>query len=96
MQDEEIGTFYLTDFLVRHFDRLIIKGLGLDRHPQLLPVYFGNYTRVVYLSQVPDAALDRKAAAAAARLGLPLEAVQTGLSGIEAFLLGPRAPAVAP
>lgn len=95
MQDKEIGTFYLTDFLVRHFDRLIIKGLGLDRHPHLLPVYFGNYTRVVFLSQVPDAALDRKAAAAAARLGLPLEAVQTGLSGIEAFLLGPRAPAVA-
>ncbi|MDQ0473821.1 DUF1638 domain-containing protein [Labrys wisconsinensis] len=86
MQDQEIGTFYLTDFLVRHFERFVIKGLGLDRHPELLPVYFGNYTRVVYLQQMPDPALTRKAEAAARRLGLRLELRQTGLGGVEAFL----------
>ena len=86
LQDEEIGTFYLTDFLVRHFERFIIKGLGLDRHPQLLPVYFGNYTRVVYLVQVPDPALEAKAAKAAARLGLPLKVRHTGLRGIGDFM----------
>ena len=48
---KEAGTFYLTDFLARHFDRLVIKGLGIDRHPELLPLYFGNYKRVVYLAQ---------------------------------------------
>ncbi|MDQ0390343.1 DUF1638 domain-containing protein [Labrys monachus] len=93
MQDEEIGTFYLTDFLVRHFDRFVIKGLGLDRHPQLLPVYFGNYRRVMVLVQFPDAALEEKARAAAERLGLPLVVHHTGLVGIEAFLK--KAPGVA-
>ena len=86
LQDEEIGTFYLTDFLVRHFERFVIKGLGLDRHPQLLPVYFGNYTRVIYLVQVPDPALEAKAAKAAARLNLPLTVRYTGLSGIAGFM----------
>jgi hypothetical protein len=86
MQDAEVGTFYLTDFLVRHFDRFVIKGLGLDRHPQLLPMYFGNYTRVVYLVQVPDPVLERKARAAAERIGLRLEVRHTGLSQIDRFL----------
>ena len=52
MADDEPGTFYLTDFLLRHFDRLVIRGLGLDRHPELAPQYFGNYRRLVYLAQV--------------------------------------------
>lgn len=86
MQDEEIGTFYLTDFLVRHFDRFVIKGLKLDIHPQLLPMYFGNYKRVMFLVQIPDKALEKKAAAAAARLGLSLEIHYTGLAGIEPFM----------
>ena len=51
LADDEPGSFYLTDFLVRHFDRLVIKGLGMDRLPQLIPVYFGNYKRLVYLAQ---------------------------------------------
>jgi len=51
LADEEPGSFYLTDFLVQHFERLVIWGLGLDRQPQLKPVYFGNYRRVVYLAQ---------------------------------------------
>lgn len=84
--EAEIGTFYLTDYLVRHFDRLIIKGLGLDRHPQLLPVYFGHYTRLLYLAQLPDEKLDLKARAAADRLGLKYERRVTGLEGVSGFL----------
>ena len=76
------------DFLVRHFDRFVIKGLKIDKHPQLLPLYFGNYKRVMFLVQVPDEALEKKAQAAAARLGLPLEVHYTGLAGIEPFLAG--------
>jgi hypothetical protein len=78
--------FYLTDYLVRHFESLVIKGLGLDRHPDLLPLYFGNYTRVVYLSQLPDARLERKAKAAALRLGLAYEHRPTGYGELAAFL----------
>jgi hypothetical protein len=55
LADAEPGTFYLTDFLAWHFERLILQGLGLDRHPELLPLYFGNYTRLVYLSQLDPA-----------------------------------------
>ena len=51
LADDEPGTFYLTDFLARHFDTLIIEGLGIDRHPELLPMYFGNYRRLIYLAQ---------------------------------------------
>ena len=73
MQDEEPGTFYLTDFLARQFDSLVMAGLGLDRHPELLPDYFGNYRRVVYLAQTDDAGLTARAQAAAGRLGLAFE-----------------------
>ncbi len=84
--EREIGTFYLTDYLVRHFDRLIWKGMGLDRYPQLLPTYFGHYTRLLYLAQIPDPALDAKAEAAAKKLGLRYERLDTGLQGIAPFL----------
>ena len=70
LHEEEPGTFYLTDFLVRKFDRLVVRGLGLDRHPELLPLYFGNYRRLVYLAQTDDPRSDRRGEAAAARLGL--------------------------
>jgi len=86
LNDEDPATFYLTDYLVRHFETLIIKGLGLDRYPQLLETYFGNYNRVVFLSQIPDPVLLKKAEEAARRLGLPLVARETGLGGIETFL----------
>jgi hypothetical protein len=69
LADEEPGTFYLTDFLVRNFDRLVIRGLGLDRHPELLSIYFGNYRRLVFLAQTDDAQLTARAEAAADRLG---------------------------
>jgi hypothetical protein len=78
LSEAEPGTFYLTDFLVRHFERLVIAGLGLDRHPELLGEYFRNYRRVVYLAQAPDAELSRAARAAAARLGLAFEERITG------------------
>ncbi len=66
----EPGTFYLTDFLVRHFDRLVRRGLGLDRHPELMGTYFKNYRRLVYLSQSEDPALEEQARAHAAYLDL--------------------------
>ena len=86
LSDAEPGTFYLTDFLVRHFDRLVIEGLGLDRHPELLPEYFRNYRRVVYLVQSADAALSNAARAAAARLGLAYEERRTGYGELASTL----------
>jgi hypothetical protein len=73
LHEEDPGTFYLTDFLVKHFDRLVWQGLGLDRWPQLRDDYFGNYRRLIYLSQVSSDVLVPKAMEAAARLGLAFE-----------------------
>jgi len=87
LQDEELGTFYLTDFLARNFERLVWRGLGLDRHPELLADYFGNYRRVVYLAQTDDAALDEAAQAGAARLGLAYERRHTGLGDLAASVV---------
>jgi hypothetical protein len=78
MQDQELGTFYLTDFLARQFETLVLAGLGLDRHPELMSDYFGSYRRLVYLAQTDDPALTRKAMAAADRLGLTFERRPTG------------------
>jgi hypothetical protein len=61
LADAEPGSFYLTDFLVRHFDRLVVKGLGMDRLPQLIPMYFGNYKRMVYLAQTDSETLQAMA-----------------------------------
>tara|TARA_R110000787_G_scaffold285461_6_gene401281 strand:+ start:19109 stop:19762 length:654 start_codon:yes stop_codon:yes gene_type:complete len=87
MHEDEIGTFYLTDYLVRFFDRLIIKGLGIDRHPELRDVYFGNYTRIMYLAQSDDDALDAQARAAAETLGLSYARRRTGYGGLSDFIL---------
>jgi hypothetical protein len=87
MHEAELGTFYLTDYLVRHFDRLIIKGLGLDRFPQLRDSYFGHYTRVMYIAQTPDDNLIAKAKQAAQKLGLAFAMKQTGY-GLMADFLG--------
>jgi hypothetical protein len=84
--EAEPGCFYLTDFLVRHFQRLVIQGLGLDRHPELLPLYFGNYTKLVYMAQTADPDHERKAKAAALRLGLAYEQRTTGYGGLADFL----------
>jgi len=82
----EPGTFYLTDYLARHFDRLIIEGLGIDRHPQLLDDYFGNYRRLVYLAQIDDPELDARAEAAAAHLGLVFKRRKTGYGELAGFI----------
>ncbi|MDP3263878.1 MAG: DUF1638 domain-containing protein [Tabrizicola sp.] len=76
--DTEFTAFYLTDFLVRQFDAFVWKPMGLDRHPQLRDMYFGNYTKLVYQAQVNDPALDAKAEDCARRLGLAYERRFTG------------------
>ncbi|MFO1072936.1 MAG: DUF1638 domain-containing protein [Geminicoccaceae bacterium] len=86
LSEAEPGTFYLTDFLVRQFDTLVIEGLGIDRHPELLPLYFGNYRRLLYLAQTDDPALDAQAEAAARRLGLAFERRFTGLGELGRFV----------
>jgi len=90
LADREPGTFYLTDFLARQFDRLVFRGLGLDRHPTLRDAYFGNYRRLVYLAQTEDAELDARARRAAERLGLEYERRITGIDGLRAALAGQR------
>ena len=73
MADEALGTFYLTDFLAQHFERLIIKGMKLDQYPELKPMMFGNYTRLVYLSQTHNEKLHSAAQKAADYLGVAYE-----------------------
>ncbi|MEZ5279850.1 MAG: DUF1638 domain-containing protein [Acidimicrobiales bacterium] len=85
---DEPGTFYLTDFLALNFDTLVWRGLGLDRHGELLDMMFGNYRRVVLLTQTSAAKVIERARAASQRLGLPLEIVTTGYGGLEPVVLG--------
>jgi hypothetical protein len=87
LSDEEPGTFYLTDFLLRHFDRIVIRGLGIDRFPHLAAQYFGNYRRLVYLAQQPTAERMGAARAAAERLGLAFESRDTGLAQLAKVLV---------
>ena len=83
LQENEMGSFYLTDFLVKHFERLVVKALWLDTHPELLNEYFGNYTRVVYLAQTDDPVLEEKARESAKKLGLDLVVLRTGYGDFE-------------
>ena len=84
LMDEELGSFFLTDFLARNFERLVIGGLGLDARPDLYPEYFGSYRRVVFLSQTADPATLAAARAAADRLGLEFVHRPTGFGGLGA------------
>lgn len=86
--EEEIGTFYLTDFLARQFETLVWRGMGLDRHPDLRDMYFGHYDRVVYLAQTDDAALTEAARAGAEKLGLAFERRFTGYGELGDVLAG--------
>ena len=86
LSEAEPGSFYLTDFLLRHFDRLVIEALGIDRHPELQRVYFGNYRRLVYLAQAPKPDAEALARRIADRLGLELVVRQTGFGGLGASL----------
>jgi hypothetical protein len=83
MVEAELGTFYLTDFLAKHFRALLWEGLGLDRHPELLSAYFGNYTRLMLLSQTTSPEVVAAARAAAEQLGLRFEHRHVGLGPFE-------------
>jgi len=83
LADEEPGTFYLTDFLTRHFDRLVKAGLGLDSHPELMSAYFGNYRRLVFLAQSESPRLEALAKEHAEYLGLEYVHKHTGLDSVE-------------
>lgn len=86
LAESEPGTFYLTDFLTRHFERLVVRGLGIDRHPQLAQEYFRNYRKVVYLAQIRSAPLLEQARQIAANLGLAFEHRHTGYGELGAHL----------
>ena len=86
MFEAEPGTYVLTDFLVRSFERTVVAELGLDRHPELRDDYFAHYTRMVWLAQDPDDELRALAQRAADRVGLPLRVVDTGHGGLERAL----------
>lgn len=83
---DDIGTFYLTDYLAANFERLILDDLGITKHPELLPMYFGNYTRLVYLSQQQSPDLLEKAKQAAEQLSLSFEHIPTGLEQFDSSL----------
>ena len=83
LSENEITAFYLTDFLVKQFDSFVWKPMGLDKHPELLDIYFGNYTKLVYQAQINDPKLDSKAIEISKRMGLPLERRYTGYGDLE-------------
>jgi hypothetical protein len=83
VSEDKPGTFFLTDWLVRNFDRAVVRGLGLDRDPELKSMIFGNYEALLYLRQVPNPRLALKAQEIAAYLGLALEIVDVGLGELE-------------
>ncbi|MCJ8148698.1 DUF1638 domain-containing protein [Shinella sedimenti] len=89
-KDDDVTSFFLTDFLARQFRAFVIEPLGLDRHPQLKDMYFGNYTKLVYLSQVEEEALQQKAKEAADYLGLAYEYRFTGYGDLTGAVLGAR------
>ncbi len=85
--EDDMRVFYMTDFLARQFDAFLIEPLGLDRHPELRDMYFGNYEKMVYLAQTDDPGLTEKAKAAAERLGLAYEYRFTGYGDLTSALM---------
>jgi hypothetical protein len=92
LAEEQPGTFFLTDWLVRNFERAVVRGLGLDRHPDLRPLLFGNYEAALYLRQLPNPRLLARAEEIAVFLELPLEVRQVGLGELESRLASLVAP----
>jgi hypothetical protein len=92
LEEDQLGTFYLTDFLARHFQSMVIEPLGLDWHPQLRDMYFGHYTRILYLAQTDNPELEAAARQAAERLGLSFEMCPTGYGLLQNFLAGSSRP----
>jgi len=86
LHEAELGTFYLTDYLAKHFETLILKGMGVDRHPEIESMLFGNYKKLVYLAQTHNADVEAKARAAAERLNLDFEMIFTGYGGLQPLL----------
>src|SRR6202789_3522842 len=86
LAEAELGTFYLTDFLLRHFERLVIEGLGLDRPPEPPASFFGHYKKLVYLAQTPKPDSVDQAKAVAKRMGLAFEYRETGYGTLETSL----------
>jgi hypothetical protein len=86
LSEEQPATFFLTDWLVRNFERAVVRGLGLDRYPDLKPVYFQNYTNCIYLAQFQVETLRQKATEIAAYLELPLEIRRVGFGELESRL----------
>ena len=86
MMEQELGTFFLTDYMAKFFDSLIIKGLGIDKHPELKEIYFANYKKLTYLAQTDDEGLQQKAKNAAAFLGLDYHFVQTDYGLLADFI----------
>jgi len=84
--EEDMESFFLTDFLAKQFEAFVVEPLGLDRYPELRDDYFGNYKKLVYLAQVEDEALEAKARAAAERLGLAFEKRVTGYGDLANFV----------
>jgi hypothetical protein len=83
-----LGTFFLTDYMVRHFERIVMKGMGMRQHPELREMYFGHYTRVLYIAQTDCKKLQAKAVQAAAELGLDYEYRYTGYGEFASFIRG--------
>ena len=87
LHDGDPTAFYLTDYLAKHFTRLIMGTLGIEAHPELRDMYFGNYTKVVYLAQTDDPAIEKKAREAAELVGLAYERIDTGYGELESSVV---------
>ena len=92
LMDDEPGTFFLTDWLLRAYEKAVLRGLGLDKHPELAPLYFGNYHRLVYLSQAPAEMLIKKAQTIAASMGWTFEHRYVGYGELETRLVNLMTP----
>ena len=87
LMDEQPGTFFLTDWLLRAYDKAVLAGLGMDKYPELIPIYFGNYRRLVYLSQFPEEKLLLKGQAIADSMGWEFEHRPVGYGELETRLV---------